>query len=329
MIEPVSECDVTVVQPAVAPVLPVSGVRWLGVDTGSEAFGIFCGCLLSIAAATSFAFARLGILGGMFASDLTLLRFVVSGLLLFPVLLRYGILSLAGIGWTRGLVLLVTGGPLFILPQAAGYHFAPLAHGGVIAPATVTVASTIMATAFLGERLSRAHVIGASLVLAGIMLIGWHGLYATPGSQTWIGDLLFVGSSLLWACFSVLLRVWRLDAVRAVAVVSVLSALVMVPSYLVWVGLPHLLAVPLASIALQGLIQGVLQGVVGIIGFSHAIRVLGVSRGVLFPAMVPAVSILIGVPILGEIPSVEQVVGVLLATVGMLYAVGVFRRRWS
>jgi drug/metabolite transporter (DMT)-like permease len=297
-------------------------------DAGSEGFGIFCGCLLAIAAATSFAFARAGILAGMLAADLTLLRFVVSGLLLFPVLLRHGVLSLAGIGWKRGLALLVTGGPLFILPQAAGYHFAPLAHGGVIAPATVTVASTIMATAFLGERLSRAHVIGASLVLAGIIVIGWHGLYATPGSQTLIGDLLFIGSSLLWACFSVLLRLWRLNAVRAVAVVSVLSALIMVPGYLVWVGLPHLLALPLGSIALQGLIQGVLQGVVGIVGYSHAIRVLGVSRGVLFPATVPAVSILIGMPILGEIPSLEQVAGVLLATMGMLYAVGVFHRRW-
>jgi drug/metabolite transporter (DMT)-like permease len=298
-------------------------------DTGSEAFGVACGCTLAIAAATSFAFARLGIMGGMLASDLTLLRFVVSGVLLFPVLLRYGVLSLAGIGWPRGLVLLVTGGPLFILPQAAGYHFAPLAHGGVIAPATVTVVSTLMATAFLGERLSRAHVIGAGFVLSGIMLIGWHGLYATPGSRTWIGDLLFIGSSLLWACFSVLLRVWRLNAVRAVAVVAVLSALVMVPSYLVWVGLPHLLALPLGSIVLQGLIQGVLQGVLGIAGYSHAIRVLGVSRGVLFPASVPAVSILIGIPILGEVPSVEQVFGVVLATAGMLYAVGVFRRRWA
>ncbi len=318
----------TVVPPAVAAVLPAPGIRWAGVDTGSEAFGVFCGCLLAVAAATSFAFARLGILGGMLASDLTLLRFVTAGLLLFPVLLRYGVLSLAGIGWPRGLVLLATGGPLFILPQAAGYHFAPLAHGGVIAPATVTVASTIMAAVFLGERLSRTHVIGASLVLAGIMLIGWNGLFAAPGSQTWIGDLLFIGSSLLWACFSVLLRVWRLDAVRAVAVVSVLSAVITVPGYLVWVGLPHFLALPLGSTALQSLVQGFFQGVVGIAGYSHAIRVLGVSRGVLFPAMVPAVSILIGIPILGEVPGAEQIIGVVLATAGMLYAVGVFRRRW-
>jgi drug/metabolite transporter (DMT)-like permease len=47
---------------------------------------------------------------------------------------------------------------------------------------------------------------------------------------------------------------------------------------------------------------------------------------VLFPAVVPAVSIVIGIPILGEIPSAEQIVGVVLVTAGLLSAVGLLRR---
>lgn len=304
-----------------ASALPRSRPRF-AIDLYSEPFGLFCGCLLAISASVSFAWSRVGILGGMYAADLTLLRFVVAGAILLPVLIRYGLLSLAGIGWARGMALLATGGPLFILPQAAGYAFAPLAHGGVIAPATVTVASTIMAAAFLGERLGKAHLIGATLVITGIVLISGHGLYAIHGSRTWIGDLLFIGSSLLWAGFTVLLRLWRLEAIRAIAVVSVLSGLIMIPTYLIWVGLPHFRALPLHSVLLQGSLQGGLQGVIGIIGYSHAIRVLGVSRAVLFPASVPAVSIFIGIPILGEIPTPEQLVGVLLVTLGLLIAVG-------
>jgi uncharacterized membrane protein SirB2 len=123
-----------------------------------------------------------------------------------------------------------------------------LAHGGVIAPATVTIGSTIMAAAFLRERLSTAHIIGAVLVITGIVLISWQGLHASPGSRTWIGDLLFVGSSLLWAGFTVLPRLWRLDALRAIAVVSVLSALVMIPGYLLFVGLPHPRALLIESV---------------------------------------------------------------------------------
>jgi drug/metabolite transporter (DMT)-like permease len=295
--------------------------NWFGIDIAGEPFGLFCGCLLAISASVSFAWARVGILGGMWAADLTLLRFVVAGVILSPVLIRCGAMSLAGIGWPRGLALLMTGGPLFVLPQAAGYIYAPLAHGGVIAPATVTIFSTIMAALFLRERLSRPHIIGATLVIAGIVLISWHGLYATPGSRTWIGDLLFVGSSVLWAIFTVLLRFWRLEALRAIAVVSVLSAVVMIPGYLLFAGLPHLLSLPMRSIIVQGLLQGGLQGVIGIVGYSHAIRVLGVSRAVLFPASVPAVSILIGIPVLAEIPATEQIAGVVMVTAGLLYAI--------
>lgn len=114
-----------------------------------------------------------------------------------------------------------------------------------------------MAAAFLGERLSGTHVIGAGLVIAGILLISWHGLYATLRGRTWIDDLLFIESSALWAAFTVLLRLWRLEALRAIAVVSVL---VMIPGYLAVIGLPHLLGLPFHSLVVQGLLQGGLQG---------------------------------------------------------------------
>jgi drug/metabolite transporter (DMT)-like permease len=82
--------------------------------------------------------------------------------------------------------------------------------------------------------------------------------------------------------------------------------------------LTHLRNLPVGSLVVQDALQGGLQGVLGIVGYRHAIRVLGVSRAVLFPASVPAVSILIGVPILGEIPTSEQIAGVTLVTVGLL-----------
>ena len=49
-------------------------------------------------------------------------------------------------------------------------------------------------------------------------------------------------------------------------------------------------------------------------------------RAVLFPAMVPAVSILMGIPIVGEIPDATQITGLLLVTVGLAGALGMFRR---
>jgi len=51
-----------------------------------------------------------------------------------------------------------------------------------------------------------------------------------------------------------------------------------------------------------------------------------VSRAVLFPAIVPALSVLVGIPIVGEIPGALQIAGLCLVTLGLLTTIGMFRR---
>jgi drug/metabolite transporter (DMT)-like permease len=281
---------------------------------------------MALGASLSFAAARAGILGGLLAVDMIFARFIVAGLIMLPVLIRFGIKDAAGVGWWRALVLTVLGGAPFALLQTGGYGFAPLAHGAVIAPSTVTIVSTIGAALFLRERLSREHLAGAAIVLAGIALVGWDGLRQSAGERAWLGDLLFFASSVLWAGFTLLLRHWRVPPLRATAVVSVLSFLVATPTYLAWAGPAHLATLPIGLLAFQGLVQGGLQGAITMIAYSQAVMLLGVSRAVLFPAIVPAVSVVLGIPIVGEIPSALQVAGLGLVTLGLLTTVGLFRR---
>jgi drug/metabolite transporter (DMT)-like permease len=291
-----------------------------------QRLGILSGLIMALGASLSFAAARAGILGGLLPVDLIFARFIVAGLIMLPVLLRYGVADLAGIGWRRGLILTALGGAFFALLQTGGYGFAPLAHGAVIAPSTVTIVSTIGAALFLRERLGRNHLIGAAIVLGGILLIGWDGLVQPAGERAWLGDLLFFASSILWACFTLLLRHWRVPALRATAVVSVLSCLVSTPVYLLWAGSAHLASLPVGTMVFQGLVQGGLQGAITMVAYGQAVALLGVSRAVLFPAIVPAMSVLVGIPIVGEIPSLLQIGGLALVTLGLLTTVGMFRR---
>jgi hypothetical protein len=60
----------------------------------------------------------------------------------------------------------------------------------------------------------------------------------------------------------------------------------------------HILALRLSALLFPGILQGAMHGVLATLGFTHAVRVLGVSRGVFFAAVVPAVSVLIGIPAL-------------------------------
>lgn len=291
-----------------------------------ERWGFLCGAIMALGASLSFAAARAGILGGLLAVDMIFARFIVAGLIMLPLLLHYGLGNLAGVGWRRAAILTLLGGAPFALLQTSGYGFAPLAHGAVIAPSTVTIVSTIGAAVFLRERLSRNHLIGAAVVLVGIGLIGWDGMMQPGGERAWLGDLMFFLSSVLWAGFTLLLRHWRVPALRATAVVSVLSCVLTIPVYLAAMGTAHLTALPLGLLAVQGLIQGGLQGAITMIAYSQAVMLLGVSRAVLFPAIVPAVSVLLGIPIVGEIPSALQIAGLGLVTLGLLTTVGVLRR---
>jgi drug/metabolite transporter (DMT)-like permease len=293
----------------------------------SLALGYVFGTTMALGAATSFAMARAGALRGLAPDDMILARAVVAGLIMLPFLVKWGVPTLAGIGWRRGIVLLLTGGPLFAFLQTGGYAYAPLAHGAVIAPSTVTILSTLGAVILLGERLTRWHVVGGVTVIAGVVLVSWHGLAgSTVTDTTWIGDLMFVTSSILWAGFTLLMRKWRIDPIRATAVVAVLTAVIVVPGYLAYRGADRILTLPADALLAQGIAQGLVQGVLTLLAYGKAVAILGVSRAVLFPAIVPAISILIGIPLVGEWPEPLQVAGLGLVTFGIFAAVGLIGR---
>lgn len=294
--------------------------------TQTTGFGILCGLTTAGAASVGFVSARAGFVSGLETYDIVFMRFVVAGPILLPFLIALGLRGLSELGWHRVLVLGLTGGPLFALLQTGGYAFAPLAHGAVIAPSTLTIASTLVAGIALGERLSTSHLVGAAVGLVGVLSISLEGfVHGKSGPLTWLGDLMFAGSSLLWVVFTIQVRRWRIDAIHATAVAALSSAVVVVPAYLVWFGAGHLASLPTGPLLLQGVTQGLVQGVIGLIAYSRAVHLLGVSRAVLFPTIVPAASVLSGIPVLGEMPTPLQVFGLVLSTVGLLIAVGAHR----
>jgi drug/metabolite transporter (DMT)-like permease len=99
------------------------------------------------------AFARAGIAGGLVPLDFALLRYGSAALLplLLPLLPRLSWRDLGGIGWRRGAVLAAFAGPAFILLGTGGYRYAPLAHGAVLQPAVVTIATMLLAVLVLKE----------------------------------------------------------------------------------------------------------------------------------------------------------------------------------
>ena len=257
---------------------------------------------------------------GLSPWDMTLLRFAGGALLVLPFLLHRGRLhDLDGLGWRRGVGLALAGGPLFGLVVYSAFALAPLAHATVFPPACVMVTGMALGALLLGERPGRYQLAGCALLSLGLLALAYDGL-AGGGRLTWLGDLLFALAGCSWGVFTFLLRRWRVAPLRAVAAVTVPSALAIVPAWLlVTGGVPP--PVPAGTILAQWFFQGAMGGVLGVAAFGGAVRALGAAKASALPSFTPAATTLVSIPVLGRLPTLLELLGMGLATLGLLLAI--------
>ena len=303
---------------------PLEALRAAAAAVPPAALGLMAGLSAVAMWGAYLAFARAGVSAGLTPFDFVALRYATAGAIMLPWLLAHGIGSLAGHGWRRGGALAVAAGPIFIALGVGGYLFAPLSHGAVIQPATITVGGALLAWALLGERLTRSRIAGGLLILAGVAAIASTG-GAEAAAGAWVGDGLFVLAGLFWVAFTLMVRRWSVSPLAATAIVSVLSAAVAVPAYLAFGTPSNLLALPPATLLTQVVVQGVLSGVLAVLAFTKSVQLLGASRAALFPAMVPAAALLIGIPVTGEVPHGLEWLGMAVASAGLAVAIGAVR----
>jgi len=282
--------------------------------------GSLCGMGAAFGWAAGFVVAKHGITVGFSPADLAFHRFFWSGLLLMPVALREGIRDIGGIGWGRGLVMSVLGGPPQAMVAYTGFILVPLGHGTTIQPACAALFGLTLATLMLGERVTLHRIIGGATIIAGLMVFGVESL-ATIGRQGVGGDLLFVTAGFFWAMFGTLLRSWLISGTRAIAVVAVLSVVVYAPFYVLFIGFHNVAQLGLTENLVQALVQGLLAGALPIYLFARAIILLGAGRTAVFPALVPGFGLIVGFLALGVVPSIPQVIGLVIVVVGFRFVV--------
>ena len=227
-------------------------------DATPALLGVACGLGAALCWALGFVATRHGLKVGFTPADLLMHRFLWSGLAFLPLVLRAGLGNLCGIGWGRGMVLMVLGGPVMSIISYTGFLYVPLGHGSVIQPSSATLGGLFLAAALLKERVSLSRVAGAVVIVGGLAVIGGEsiGHIGLSGVQ---GDLIFVLTGFMFAGFGTLLRYWRVSAFSAAAIINVLS-LSLLPVYAATGGLGRVAAIGLRENALQALGQGILAG---------------------------------------------------------------------
>jgi drug/metabolite transporter (DMT)-like permease len=264
---------------------------------------------------------RLAVTTGLDAWDIAALRFGVAGLLLSPVLVRRG-LARDRLGWP-GLAMLIAGvGAPYVLVAACGLRFAPAYDQGALNPGCMPLFVALLAAVVLGETLSTRRKSGLSLILAGaVTLVTCHAWSAAWSTSRIFGDALFLFASFMTAGFTVVIGRAKLDPLHATALVSTGSLLIYLPVYLARYGI-RLAQLPFAEVAVQAVFQGVLVTIVSLLLYGRTVAILGASAGAAFGALVPALSALFAIPVLGEWPNEPDWAGIILISAGAWLASG-------
>jgi drug/metabolite transporter (DMT)-like permease len=250
---------------------------------------------------------------------LGLLRFAVPALFLAPVWWRSG-LRPRRLPWLTLAALMGAGAPFFLTVSFAMRH-APAAEIGPMLTGAMPLIVAVLAMILLRERISRPRAAGLVLIALGVAAIGGYDLVRGFGSG--IGHALLLTGAAMWASYTLGFKRSGLTALAATAIVAAWSTLLLAP-----LGVPALVAAWRAGLGpdllVQAVVQGVLSGVVAILLYGTAIARLGASRGSAFVALVPGLSALLAIPLLGEWPEPAAMIGIVATTLGVALSSGVF-----
>jgi drug/metabolite transporter (DMT)-like permease len=281
----------------------------IGVAAGFGAVSIWAGWIV----ATHHA------VGGTLDPDAVgLLRFAIPALVFAPVWWRMG-LKPKNLSWPILLALLGFGAPFFLLAGTA-MKFAPAPDVSPLLSGAMPLIVAVVAMR-RGETFGTLRKLGLVLIALGIVAIV--GFSAFNGGGAWRGHLLLIAAAAMWAVYTLAFKRSGLTAIEAAAFASLWSTVMLLPF-----GLPALVKVVAAGhgteVLMQATVQGLLSGVAAIVLYGVAISRLGATRGAALTALVPPISAVLSVLLLGAWPTPGAFVAIAATTLGVTLAAGTF-----
>lgn len=252
-------------------------------------------------------FSRIAGKSALNGNDLVALRFGIAALILLPVWWFKWRVPL----FTRRMAtLMVFGGMAYTLLAYWSFRFAPAAHGAVLLSGVLPFFVALVTWVALGQAPSRRVRQALFCIAGGVACLALHSLGGL--AESWPGDLMMVAASLCWAIYTVLVRRWGVAPAETTIGVTLLSAALFLPVYVLL--LPKgMAAAPWSALLVQGFYQGVLVAIVAMVLYMAALARLGPLRLGTVMATVPAIAGLGATLLLNE-PFTPWLVGGLLLT---------------
>ena len=228
--------------------------------------------------------------------------------------LRHKLRTLARRDWWILAALGFTGGGLHLGLQWLGLHYTT-ATSGVLYLSMSPIFILVMA-APLGERIGPRQWAGVAISFCGVSLIATQGRPAVPSFN--VGDMMALASMMMWAGYTVLLRVRRdsLNTIELLVMVCAFGLAFMAP----WLAF-EILNEAKVELTPAGML-GVLYSAIGSLllayaGWSYVVRRLGAARAGVTMHLMPAMGVALAALFLGEYPSWFHFAGIALILTGV------------
>jgi drug/metabolite transporter (DMT)-like permease len=208
-----------------------------------------------------------------------------------------------------------TGGGLHLALQWLGLHYTT-ATSGILYLSTSPIFILLMAAPLAAERIGARQWAGVLISFSGVATIATKGEFGLLAFN--IGDLMALGSMMMWAGYTVFLRVRRdpLSTAELIVVVCALGLVFMTP-WLAW----EIVFNRKIDLSVEGAL-GVLYSAIGSMllayaGWSYVVTRLGAARAGVTMHLMPVMGVLLAAIFLGEYPLWYHFAGMAMILAGV------------
>lgn len=298
-------------------------VEQVEVASRQKFFGLGAALLMVLVWSSYFMSLRIGASSALTTYEIAVFRFAIPGLLLAPLFVR----NLQQIRQVPKLYLfgmMIGGGLPFFWLGAWGMQSGQVAEGSTLIPGVAPLFVTGLAVVVFKQKLSLWRLVGLVMIGSGVCAFLLDSLLGSASLQA---QGIFLVASLFWAIFAVSLRQCGLSPLVAASVVTLPTAVLLVLAGLVMQPTLGWSQMPLAEVAAQAATQGLGAGLASSFLFAYAISRLGAEVTSAIGSLTPVVASAIALAWLGEVLSHHVLLGILLISVGVVFASGIIANR--
>ena len=290
----------------------------------TRTFGLFAAIATVTIWAAFMLVTRFAVQDNFTVEEVLVLRLIPGAIVMIPWMWKLGILP-RGVPWPRALILMIGASAVFPYVVSKGLEFAPASDGGALAPGMLPFWAALAAYALAREIPGPRRRIGLAMILTGAVVVSLWPILGGARDGAWRGHLMFLTGSGLWAIYSVIFRQSGLTPMHGLVIGLFWGTLAITPLLLLS-GNVSFATANWGDIAVMMVIQSLIIGILAMVLFSYAVRLLGAAESSAFGALTPILALLGGVMFLGESVGPLKVFGVVLVAAGVFLASGILRK---